>query len=100
MDALTWKILRKRVEITIGGRSVVAAEIEQIVEVRPEDTKFNRLLEILGQMYNGDPKCLTFNQQEAANKLLLVLSMNINMFWIYSEYILNMEYNMPAGLRL
>lgn len=26
--------------------------------------------------------------------------MNINMFWIYSEYILNMEYNMLAGLRL
>ncbi|RDB22636.1 Pre-mRNA-processing ATP-dependent RNA helicase PRP5 [Hypsizygus marmoreus] len=58
MDSLARKILRKPLEITVGGRSVVAAEIEQIVEVRVEDTKFNRLLEILGQM------------QEAADNLL------------------------------
>ena len=47
MNALARKTLHKRVKITVGGRSVVAAEIEQIIEVRPEDTKFNRLLEIL-----------------------------------------------------
>ena len=58
MDALTRKILRKRVEITVGGQPI-AVEIEQIIEVHPEDTKFNRLLEILGQMYNEDPKCRT-----------------------------------------
>ncbi|KIM90655.1 hypothetical protein PILCRDRAFT_811102 [Piloderma croceum F 1598] len=73
MDSLARKILRKPVEITVGGRSVVAAEIEQIVEVRPEDTKFNRLLEILGQMYNEDPECRTLifvDRQEAADNLL------------------------------
>ncbi|KAF5387718.1 hypothetical protein D9615_000271 [Tricholomella constricta] len=73
MDSLARKILRKPLEITVGGRSVVAAEIEQIVEVRTEDTKFNRLLEILGQMYNEDPECRTLvfvDRQEAADNLL------------------------------
>ncbi|KAH9998418.1 P-loop containing nucleoside triphosphate hydrolase protein [Russula vinacea] len=67
------KILKKPLEITVGGRSVVAAEIDQIVEVRAEDTKFNRLLEILGQMYNDDPEARTLifvDRQEAADNLL------------------------------
>ncbi|KAL5508003.1 PRP5 [Sanghuangporus vaninii] len=73
MDSLARKILKKPLEITVGGRSVVAAEIEQIVEVRAEDTKFHRLLEILGQMYNEDPECRTLifvDRQEAADNLL------------------------------
>ncbi|KAF8803654.1 P-loop containing nucleoside triphosphate hydrolase protein [Phlegmacium glaucopus] len=73
MDSLARKILRKPLEITVGGRSVVAAEIEQVVEVRAEETKFNRLLEILGQMYNEDPECRTLvfvDRQEAADNLL------------------------------
>ncbi len=73
MDSLARKILKKPLEITVGGRSVVAAEIEQIVEVRPEDSKFTRLLEILGQMYNEDPECRTLvfvDRQEAADNLL------------------------------
>ncbi|KAI9000888.1 P-loop containing nucleoside triphosphate hydrolase protein [Trametes punicea] len=73
MDSLARKILRKPLEITVGGRSVVAPEIEQIVEVREEDTKFNRLLEILGQTYNEDPECRTLifvDRQEAADNLL------------------------------
>lgn len=73
MDSLARKILKKPLEITVGGRSVVAAEIEQIVEVRAEDTKFNRLLEILGQMYNEDPEARTLifvDRQEAADNLL------------------------------
>ncbi|KAG1853022.1 hypothetical protein C8R48DRAFT_777377 [Suillus tomentosus] len=73
MDSLARKILQKPLEITVGGRSVVAAEIEQIVEVRPEESKFNRLLDILGQMYNEDPECRTLifvDRQEAADNLL------------------------------
>lgn len=73
MDSLARKILRKPLEITVGGRSVVAAEIDQIVEVRPEETKFNRLLEVLGQMYNEDPEARTLifvDRQEAADNLL------------------------------
>ncbi|KAG1822132.1 hypothetical protein EV424DRAFT_1539010 [Suillus variegatus] len=73
MDSLARKILQKPLEITVGRRSVVAAEIEQIVEVRPEESKFNRLLDILGQMYNEDPECRTLifvDRQEAADNLL------------------------------
>jgi ATP-dependent RNA helicase DDX46/PRP5 len=73
MDSLARKILRKPLEITVGGRSVVAAEIEQLVEIRTEDSKFNRLLEILGQMYNEDPEARTLifvERQESADNLL------------------------------
>lgn len=73
MDSLARKILRKPLEITVGGRSVVAPEIDQLVEVRAEDTKFNRLLEILGQMYNEDAEARTLifvDRQEAADSLL------------------------------
>lgn len=73
MDSLARKILQKPLELTVGGRSVVAAEIEQIVEVRAEETKFNRLLEILGQTYNEDKDARTIifvDRQEAADNLL------------------------------
>lgn len=74
MESLARKVLKnKPLEITVGGRSVVAAEIEQIVEVRPEASKFHRLLEILGEMYNRekDARTLIFvDRQEAADELL------------------------------
>ncbi|EPQ28211.1 uncharacterized protein PFL1_04039 [Pseudozyma flocculosa PF-1] len=74
MESLARKVLRnKPLEIVVGGRSVVAAEIEQIVEVRDEATKFNRLLEILGDVYNQDKDARTLifvERQEAADDLL------------------------------
>lgn len=73
MDSLARKILNKPLEITVGGRSVVAPEIEQLVEVRTEESKFNRLLEILGQTYyeDKDSRTLIFvERQEAADNLL------------------------------
>ena len=50
MEGLARKVLVRPLEITVGGRSVVAPEIDQRVEVRDGDTKFNRLLEILGEI--------------------------------------------------
>lgn len=74
MESLARKVLRnKPLEITVGGRSVVAPEIEQIVEVREESTKFHRLLEILGKTYmdDGDQRTLIFvERQESADDLL------------------------------
>ncbi|OJD15973.1 pre-mRNA-processing ATP-dependent RNA helicase PRP5 [Emergomyces pasteurianus Ep9510] len=75
MEALARKTLTKPVEIVVGGRSVVAPEITQIVEVRNEDTKFVRLLAILGDLYaddkNEDARALIFvDRQEAADGLL------------------------------
>ncbi|EEH40864.2 pre-mRNA-processing ATP-dependent RNA helicase prp5 [Paracoccidioides lutzii Pb01] len=75
MEALARKTLTKPVEIVVGGRSVVAPEITQIVEVRNEDTKFVRLLALLGDLYaddnNEDARTLIFvDRQEAADGLL------------------------------
>jgi ATP-dependent RNA helicase DDX46/PRP5 len=73
MDALAKKILKDPVEITVGGRSVVAPEITQIVEVREEDAKFIRLLELLGELYDKDEDARTLifvERQEWADKLL------------------------------
>lgn len=77
MESLARKVLKhKPLEITVGGRSVVAPEIEQIVEVRQESTKFNRLLEILGRTYMDDENCRTLifvERQESADDLLTEL---------------------------
>ncbi|WFD37045.1 RNA helicase [Malassezia cuniculi] len=74
MEALSRKVLYDRpLEIVVGGRSVVAGGIEQIVEVREEPTKFRRLLEILGQMFSRDPDARTLvfvERQESADSLL------------------------------
>ncbi|ETI21979.1 hypothetical protein G647_06049 [Cladophialophora carrionii CBS 160.54] len=75
MEALARKTLTKPVEIVVGGRSVVAPEITQIVEVREENTKFVRLLELLGKLYeddkNEDDRVLVFvDRQESADGLL------------------------------
>lgn len=75
MEALARKTLAKPIEIVVGGRSVVAPEITQIVEVRPEETKFIRLLELLGNLYqeekNEDDRALIFvDRQESADGLL------------------------------
>ncbi|KAF3194628.1 pre-mRNA processing RNA-helicase [Orbilia oligospora] len=73
MEALARKVLIKPVEIVVGARSVVAAEVSQIVEVRTENTKFARLLEILGELYDkeDDARSLVFvDRQESADSLL------------------------------
>ncbi|WVQ78009.1 pre-mRNA-processing ATP-dependent RNA helicase PRP5 [Cryptococcus sp. DSM 104549] len=76
MESLARRILIKPLEITVGGRSVVAPEIDQRVEVRPPETKFTRLLEILGEMGeehkddDDDFRTLIFvDRQESADDL-------------------------------
>jgi ATP-dependent RNA helicase DDX46/PRP5 len=78
MEALARKTLAKPVEIVVGGRSVVAPEITQIVEVRAEEQKFIRLLELLGNLYaedkNEDDRALIFvDRQDSADGLLKAL---------------------------
>ena len=49
MESLARKMLRHEpMEVIVGGRSVVAPEIRQVLEVRDESTKYHRLLEIHG----------------------------------------------------
>ncbi|GAA5878863.1 hypothetical protein JCM16303_007210 [Sporobolomyces ruberrimus] len=76
MEALARKVLRRPLEITVGGRSVVADTITQFVEVRPEESKFNRMLELLGKLFNEeeDARALVFvERQESADKLFVEL---------------------------
>lgn len=74
MEALARKVLRRPLEITVGGRSVVCEDVTQVVEVREDSTKFVRLLDILGQLYKDeeqDARTLIFvDRQEAADNLL------------------------------
>ncbi|KAL7750433.1 pre-mRNA processing RNA-helicase [Sorochytrium milnesiophthora] len=73
MEALARKILRRPLEITVGGKSVVCQDVTQIVEVRDEDSKFVRLLEVLGQWFEKDKssRVLIFvDRQDAADTML------------------------------
>ena len=70
MEGLARRILIKCVEVQVGGRSIVAKEIEQHVEVIEEDNKFLKLLEVLGR-YIDRGSCLVFvDKQEHADGLL------------------------------
>lgn len=68
MEALARKVLHKPVEIIVGARSVVAPEITQIVEVRPETTKFRRVLELLGRLLYADGGAVSNNNTNDANE--------------------------------
>lgn len=73
IDALTKRVLNNPIEITVGGKSVVAPEITQIVEVRAEKDKFIRVLELLGNLYDTDEDARTLifvERQEKADELL------------------------------
>ena len=74
VESLALKTLKKHVEIMVGGRSVVAPEVTQVVEVRAEESKFHRLLELLGNLYqddNEEDRALVFvNSQGTADRLL------------------------------
>ncbi|KAG1453685.1 hypothetical protein G6F46_004591 [Rhizopus delemar] len=75
MEALARKVLKKPLEITVGGRSVVCDDVDQIVEVREENTKFVRLLEILGKLFHDEGEdnasaIIFVDRHEAADNLL------------------------------
>ncbi|KAI3800576.1 hypothetical protein L1987_28667 [Smallanthus sonchifolius] len=63
VEVLARKVLNKPVEIQVGGRSVVNKDITQLVEVRPENERFFRLLELLGEWYEKG-KILIFVQSQ------------------------------------
>ena len=74
VESLALKTLKNHVEIMVGGRSVVNSSITQIVEVRSEESKFIRVLELLGNLYeddNEEDRALIFvNNQDTADRLL------------------------------
>ena len=65
VERLARKLLKHRpLEIIVGGRSKVASEIEQFVEVRGAAQKFLRLLQILG-LWQGKGSVLVFTDTQA-----------------------------------
>ncbi|KAL5240835.1 hypothetical protein ACI65C_008245 [Semiaphis heraclei] len=70
MEALARRILQKPVEVQIGGRSVVAKEVEQHIVIVEEEQKFMKLLEVLGVYYEKG-SCIVFvDTHENADTLL------------------------------
>jgi ATP-dependent RNA helicase DDX46/PRP5 len=56
VESLAKQVLERPIEITIGGRSTVNNDVKQIIEVRSQETKFHRLLQLLGTWYEtGSP---------------------------------------------
>uniref|UniRef100_S4RU57 Probable ATP-dependent RNA helicase DDX46 n=1 Tax=Petromyzon marinus TaxID=7757 RepID=S4RU57_PETMA len=70
MEALARRILNKPVEVQVGGRSVVCSDVEQHVIVIEEDTKFYKLLELLGLYQEKGAVIVFVDKQEHADTLL------------------------------
>ncbi|CAI9288558.1 unnamed protein product [Lactuca saligna] len=69
VEVLARKVLNKPVEIQVGGRSVVNKDISQLVEVRPENERFLRLLELLGEWYEKGKILIFVHSQEKCDAL-------------------------------
>lgn len=79
MESLARKVLRKPVQITVGGRSTVSDTITQIIEVRTESSKMFRTLELLGKLFehDEDTRALIFvERQESADRIMGELQAN------------------------
>ncbi|KAK4506683.1 hypothetical protein PRZ48_000416 [Zasmidium cellare] len=76
MESLARKALTDPVEILVGGRSVVADEITQIIEIVAEEDKFRRTLAILSDVHENDDdvRSLIFvERQETADNIFKLL---------------------------
>lgn len=70
VEVLARKVLGEgAVEIQVGGRSVVNKDITQYIEIRPDEDRFLRLLEILGEWYEVGKTLIFVNSQEKADNL-------------------------------
>ncbi|XP_062115390.1 DEAD-box ATP-dependent RNA helicase 42-like [Humulus lupulus] len=69
VETLARTLLHKPVEIQVGGRSVVNKDIVQLVEVRPENERFFRLLELLGEWYEKGKILIFVHSQEKCDAL-------------------------------
>jgi ATP-dependent RNA helicase DDX46/PRP5 len=70
MEALARRILNKPIEITVGDRSIVCADVEQHVIVVEDDQKFLKLLELLGNYQEQGSVLVFVEKQESADDLL------------------------------
>lgn len=70
MEALARRILKKPIEVIVGGRSIVCKDVEQNVAIMEDEAKFFKLLELLG-IYQEKGSIIVFvDKQENADILL------------------------------
>jgi ATP-dependent RNA helicase DDX46/PRP5 len=74
VEELARKILKKPLEIVVGNRSTVSDTVNQIIEVRGEETKFRRLLEIVKEWYDRGNILIFVDRQDAADQLFRQLT--------------------------
>ncbi|KAA0176988.1 hypothetical protein FNF27_01318 [Cafeteria roenbergensis] len=66
-------MVKNPVEIQVGGRNVVSDTIDQFVEVRSEESKFPRLLQLFGEWQERGAVLVFVGSKERADDLLLDL---------------------------
>ncbi|TYZ68201.1 hypothetical protein PybrP1_012977 [[Pythium] brassicae (nom. inval.)] len=69
VETLARRVLRKPVEITVGGRSTASGDITQYVEVRDEGDKFMRLLQLLGLWYEKGNVLVFVSTQQTCDQV-------------------------------
>ena len=70
VEAAARKILKRPIiEIIVGGVSVVCSDVKQIVEVRSYETRFARLLQILGEWQDKGSILIFVNQQDECDNI-------------------------------
>eukprot|EP00117_Sycon_ciliatum_P002512 scpid20966/ scgid7707/ Probable ATP-dependent RNA helicase DDX46; DEAD box protein 46 len=70
MEALARRILKRPVEVQVGGRSVVCVDIVQTIMMMEEEDKYFKLLELLGQYQEMGSVLVFVEKQEDADRLL------------------------------
>lgn len=67
VENLARKILKRPIMIVVGGRTEVAAEVSQSIEVRTKEQKYPRLLQILGEWYDRGLILIFVDKQQKAD---------------------------------
>ncbi|VDL81359.1 unnamed protein product [Nippostrongylus brasiliensis] len=76
MEALARKILEKPIEIQVGGKSVVCADVTQNAVICEEHQKLLKLLELLGMYYEQGNVIVFVDKQEKADDIVSQLMRN------------------------
>jgi len=74
VETLAKQVLERPVEVTVGGRSTVNADIVQVIEVRTAETKFHRLLQLLGKYYERGHIIVFVDKQDTCDELFMDLT--------------------------
>jgi ATP-dependent RNA helicase DDX46/PRP5 len=69
IEGLAKRSLTDPLEIIIGGRSIASNTIKQVIEVREENTKFSRLLQLLSEWQDRGLILVFVDRQEAVDHL-------------------------------